>query len=105
MLRDGISGDQQKATGSSEFGVRHELLPSSQYKPDVDAIRGNGVNVFMGVGKMTLDAGAYYGRTAPMLAEQHGSELVIFPGHHGSYLVNPREWTTVLREVLHKIPS
>jgi hypothetical protein len=57
----------------------------------------------MAIGKITQDAGAYYGRTAAILAEQLGCELVVFPGHHGSYLLNPREWAATLRGVLHQI--
>lgn len=95
--------ERQKKSGSSEFGMRYELLPSSNYKPDVNSIRKNEMPVFMAAGKVTLDAGAFYGRPAPILAEQFGRELVVFPGHHGSYMVNPREWTETLRSVLHNI--
>jgi hypothetical protein len=45
----------------------HEMLPFSNYKPDVEVIKKNGVKVFMAAGKRTLDAGKYYGRTAPIL--------------------------------------
>jgi pimeloyl-ACP methyl ester carboxylesterase len=95
--------NRQRANSSSEFAMRHEVLPSSRYLPDVAALRRSGVRIFMAIGEMTQEAGAYYGRTAPILAEQLGCELVVFPGHHGSYLVNPREWTATLRGILHKI--
>lgn len=95
--------DRQKANGSSEFAMRHEVLPSSHYLPDITALRNSGIMIFMAIGEMTQEAGAYYGRTASILAEQLSCELVVFPGHHGSYLVNPREWTATLREILHKI--
>jgi pimeloyl-ACP methyl ester carboxylesterase len=90
-------------TGSSEFGLRCELVPVSNYIPDVAAIKKSGVKVVMAIGKDTLEANAFYGRTVPILAEKLGCETATFPGHHGSYLVNPRQWAATLREVLRKI--
>lgn len=94
--------ERQKKNSSSEFGMQCELLPTTRHEPDLAAIKKNGVKVFRGIGRMTLDAGAYYGRTVPILAEQLGCEMVMFPGHHVSYMINPREWTATLREVLHR---
>jgi hypothetical protein len=61
------------------------------------------VGVFLGIGKMTLDAGTFYGRTVPILAKQLACEVITFPGHHSTYMTNPREWAATLRGVLHKI--
>jgi pimeloyl-ACP methyl ester carboxylesterase len=85
-----------------DFLVKHEMLPFSNYKPDVEMIKKNGVKVFMAAGKRTLDAGKYYGRTAPILADLLGCEMVTFPGHHMSYLDMPQEWAAMLRDVLHR---
>jgi pimeloyl-ACP methyl ester carboxylesterase len=87
---------------NNEFLVKREMLPCVNYKPDVAMIKQNGVKVFMAVGKMTLDKQKYYGRTAPILADLLGCELVTFPGHHISYLDMPEEWAAALRSVLHK---
>src|SRR5262249_62179611 len=40
-----------------DFLVKHEMLPFSNYKPDVELIKKNGVKVFMAAGKRTLEAG------------------------------------------------
>lgn len=85
--------ERQKKSGSPEFEMRQELLRSFNYKPDVTAIKKNGIPVFMAAGKVTLGASAFYGRPSPILAERFGRELVVFPGYHGSYMVNPRQWT------------
>jgi hypothetical protein len=95
--------ERQKATGSSEFGMRCELLPSSNYKPDTSAIKKNGVKVVMAMGKATLDAKAYYGRTVPVLAEQLDCQMVTLPGHHGTSMTNPREWSAALRVILRNL--
>jgi len=94
---------RQTASSSSEFGLRNELLPSSHYEPDFSAIRKNGVKVLVGVGRITLDTGSFFGRTVPILAERLGCETIVFPGHHGSYTVNPRSWAATLRDVLHRV--
>jgi pimeloyl-ACP methyl ester carboxylesterase len=95
--------ERQRANSSSEFGLREELLPCCHYKPDVEALRRNGVKVVLAIGKMTQDAGAYYGRTVTILAGQLGCETVVFPGHHGSHMVNPGGWAEALRKVLHRV--
>jgi pimeloyl-ACP methyl ester carboxylesterase len=84
-----------------DFLVKHEMLPFSNYKPDVEVIKKNGVKVFMAAGKRTLDVRRYYGRTAPILAGLLGCEMVTFPGHHLSYLDMPEAWAATLRGVLY----
>src|SRR5262249_41741542 len=86
-----------------DFLVKHEMLPFTNYQPDVEAIKKNGVKVFMAAGKRTLEAGKYYGRPAPVLADLLGCEMVTFPGHHLSYLDMPEEWAAALRAVLQSV--
>jgi pimeloyl-ACP methyl ester carboxylesterase len=95
--------ERQRASASAEFGIRHEMMPTCQYMADVDEIKGNGTRVIMAVGKLTRELGSFYGRTVPILAERLGSDVVILPGHHGSYMVTPWEWSTGLREILRGI--
>src|SRR5215831_9564111 len=85
-----------------DFLVKHEMLPFTNYKPDVEMIKKNGVKVFMAAGKRTLDARRYYGRTAPILAGLLGCEMVSFPGHHISYLDMPEAWAAALCAVLYR---
>jgi pimeloyl-ACP methyl ester carboxylesterase len=86
-----------------DFFVEHEMLSFVNYKPDVEMIKKNGVKVFMAAGKITLDKELYYGRTAPILANMLGCEMVTFPGHHISYFDMPEEWSATLRSILHKV--
>jgi pimeloyl-ACP methyl ester carboxylesterase len=85
---------------ATRFFVQHELVPITSYLPDVATIRGNRVKVFMAAGKRSLDKRRVYARAARVLAEQLGSELIVFPGHHGSFMDRPDEWAAVLRKVL-----
>ncbi len=85
-----------------DFLTRQELLPITNYLPDIEKIKQNGVKVFMAVGQWGLDRKAWYVVVAQILAQRLGCELVVFPGHHGSYMDMPVEWAAVLRRVLHQ---
>lgn len=95
--------ERQRVTGSSEFGMRSELMPVSLYLPDVAALQAGGVPIVPAIGQDSLDAGAFYGRTVPILAEQFGCAVAVLPGHHSSYLTTPRAWTAALREILLRV--
>ena len=88
-----------------DFFLKHELLPFSNYQPDIELIKGNRVKLFLAAGKMTLDKQKFYGRTAPILADMLGCLMVVFPGHHLSYFDMADEWSATLREVLHRAVS
>ncbi len=87
---------------ATDFLVKQELLPVTNYLPDVERIKKNEVRVFMAVGTWALSRKTWYAQAAQMLAEQLGCELVTFPGHHGSFMDMPEEWAATLRSVLHK---
>ena len=85
-----------------DFLVKQELLPITNYLPDVAMIKKNGVKVFMAAGKMSLEKKRFYSETSRILAKRLDCELVIFPGHHGSYMDMATEFAATLRSVLHK---
>ncbi|MGB8311899.1 MAG: alpha/beta hydrolase [Halobacteriota archaeon] len=87
---------------ASDFLAKQELLPVTNYLPDVAMIKKNGVRVFMAAGKMSLERKRFYAETAQILAENLGCEMVTFPGHHVSFLYTPDEFVATLRSVLHK---
>jgi hypothetical protein len=87
---------------ASDFLVKQELLPVTNYLPDVDRIKQNGVKVFIAIGQWALDKKTWYAQADQILAEKLGCELVTFPGHHASFLDMPVEFAATLRGVLHK---
>ena len=100
--REKIHERRIRPEDATDFLVKQELLPVTNYLPDVAMIKKNGVRVFMAAGKMSLERKRFYAETAPILAENLGCEMVTFPGHHGSYMDMPDEWAATLRSVLHK---
>ena len=91
-----------RSRDASEILVKQELLPVTNYLPDVELIKKNGVKVFMAIGTWALERKTWYAQADQILAEQLGCELVTFPGHHGSFMDMPVEWAATLRGVLHK---
>ncbi len=85
---------------ATDFLIKQELLPITNYLPDIEAIKKNKVRVIMAAGKTSLENKRFYAQTVPILAEQFGCEMVIFPGHHGSFMDMPVEWSATLRTVL-----
>jgi pimeloyl-ACP methyl ester carboxylesterase len=103
MRRVDVSHEsEEKMAENDQFFMKQELIPVTNYMPDVNLMKQNGAQVFMAAGKWTLDSNKVYGRTAPILAEMLGCEMVIFPGYHVSYVDMPEEWSATLRSVLHK---
>jgi pimeloyl-ACP methyl ester carboxylesterase len=87
---------------ATEFLVKQELLPVTNYMPDVELIKKNGVKVFIAIGTWALEKKTWYAQADQILAQQLGCEVVTFPGHHGSFMDMPNKWANALRSVLHK---
>jgi pimeloyl-ACP methyl ester carboxylesterase len=86
---------QQEAREASRF-FNHELRETTQYLPDIGALKSARVVVGLGVasGRLVTD------QTSRVLAELLGSTPVDFPGDHGGFLDAPEEFADVLRTVL-----
>lgn len=82
--------------------VESELLPVTNYLPDIDRINDSDVTLYIAASEYGLNRRAWYAEVAEILAEKSGRELVTFPGHHGSYMDAPVQFAAALREVLHK---
>jgi pimeloyl-ACP methyl ester carboxylesterase len=87
---------------TSDVLIKYELLPVTNYMPDVAIIKQNGVKMFMAAGKESLDKKRWYALTSPILAEKLACQMVTFPGHHSSFMDMPTEWAAVLRDVLQR---
>jgi pimeloyl-ACP methyl ester carboxylesterase len=103
----GHSGSGQREprispTEANQVLMKLELVPVTNYLPDVQLIRGNEVTTIMAVGKWTHDRKTWLAEVSSILAEQLDCELVTFPGHHGSYTDMPHEWAATLRRVLRR---
>lgn len=74
----------------------HELLCTTTYVPDVDALRASRVIVGIGADSEPLITHG----TSMALCRLLGVEPVIFPGDHGGFMSAPGEFADALRAVL-----
>jgi len=75
-----------------------DLLPTTRYRPDVDALKNSPSRVVIGIGADSGRLLTY--RTSVALCELLGSTPVEFPGDHGGFLEAPTEFADALRTVL-----
>lgn len=73
-----------------------ELGTVTNYNPDLDAIRKNGVKVLPAAGRESLRKKRFYAQTAAILAQKLGCEIVVFPGHHISFYDRAAAWADTL---------
>jgi pimeloyl-ACP methyl ester carboxylesterase len=76
----------------------HELWHTTQYLPDIEALRAGPTRVLIGLG--TESGHLLTRRTSTALADLLGSTTVGFPGDHGGFLSAPTEFAARLTEVL-----
>ncbi len=87
-----------EAMATSERFFGHALLPIVLYQPDIYALRAAPAQVIPAGG--TTSVGQFPWRTAVALAERLGTPLVDFPGGHGGFTSDAKEFAAVLRRIL-----
>lgn len=90
------SSAEMVATSERFFG--HSLLPIALYEPDFTALQGKSTRVVVAGG--TTSKGEFAQRTASALAERLGTSLTDFPGGHGGFASDPKDFVAVLRRSL-----
>jgi clorobiocin/coumermycin A biosynthesis protein CloN7/CouN7 len=103
MNRPRQSGDTapEPTTGmdvTSERFFGHGLLPIALYQPDLSALQDSPTRVVVAGG--TTSKGEFPQRTAAALAERLGTPLIDFPGGHGGFASDAREFAALLRLTL-----
>jgi pimeloyl-ACP methyl ester carboxylesterase len=76
------------------------MIYASHYEPDFDSVRGASTRIVIAGG--TESEGTFPYRAALAVAEQLGTEAVIFPSHHGGFgqQGDPEAFAATLRQVL-----
>jgi pimeloyl-ACP methyl ester carboxylesterase len=75
-----------------------DLLPTTRYLPDIDALKNSTTRVVVGIG---VDSGQLLTyRTSVALAKALGTTPVEFPGDHGGFMGAPAEFADTLRTVI-----
>jgi clorobiocin/coumermycin A biosynthesis protein CloN7/CouN7 len=74
------------------------VLPTTQYQPDLEALRATPARIVVAVGATSKGQLAH--RSAVALAERLGTPVVEFPGDHGGFVTLPEQCAQVLDQVL-----
>jgi clorobiocin biosynthesis protein CloN7 len=88
--------DEMVATSERFFG--HGFLPIALYQPDLSALQGGPARLVVAGG--TTSKGEFPQRTAAALAERLGTPLIDFPGGHGGFGGDAKEFAALLRLTL-----
>jgi pimeloyl-ACP methyl ester carboxylesterase len=85
--------------------IGQNIVSCTHYEPDLDALRAASTRIVIGAGAESEGQMAH--RAALAVAEQLGTEPVIFPSHHGGFLGgeygmkgDPDAFASTLRQVL-----
>jgi pimeloyl-ACP methyl ester carboxylesterase len=89
--------------GNVDYFLAHGFKPIGAYVPDVAALRAGSPRIIVGVG--AASSGQFPCRSAIALAEQLGTEPVIFPGGHGGYNDDPSAFAATLDQALRGTPA
>ncbi len=87
-----------EAVATSERFFAHGFLPIALYQPDLTALQAAPARVIVAGG--TASTGEFAQRTAAALAEHLGTPLVNFPGGHGGFATDTKDFAAVLRRTL-----
>jgi pimeloyl-ACP methyl ester carboxylesterase len=88
-----------QAVADEHFQYAHMLLPTTQWRPDLTAMRGATTRIVVGIGEES--GGQLCDRTSTALAAALRIEPTMFPGGHIGFAENPDGFATRLRAVLH----
>jgi pimeloyl-ACP methyl ester carboxylesterase len=77
-----------------------EMLPVVNYAPDLGALKTLRERIALAAGETSLARKRFYAEVAPILARQIDCDMVVFPGHHASFIDMTDEWAALLRRTL-----
>ena len=92
---------------SAADGIRvllsHELLPVTNFLPDLDELRARQTLTVVAVSEMALEKSTWLAVITRVLSDRLACQLSVAPGHHGSYEDVPDEWAAWLRTTLRNV--
>lgn len=86
------------AADDEDFFFRHEMRPTIEFVPDLDALRRGRTRIVVGIGEQST--GQVCDRTSTALARALGVDPVIFPGDHTGFAEDPVGFAPALRPFL-----
>ncbi|MBD7999514.1 alpha/beta fold hydrolase [Oerskovia gallyi] len=99
MVEQVFGGERDPQQVADErFWFAHDLLGTTLFEPDVEALRASPVRVVVGVGEDST--GQLCDQTSTALAALLGTTTTLFPGDHTGFVDDPSAFAQRLRRVL-----
>jgi hypothetical protein len=94
---------EQLATmrAATEMFLGHLLRPTTDYRPDVEALRASPARIVVAAGATSKGQLAH--RSAVTLADRLGTPVAEFPGDHAGFATLPEQCAQVLDQVLTQV--
>jgi pimeloyl-ACP methyl ester carboxylesterase len=80
--------------------MKQELLPVTNYIPDIETLKCSKVKVFIGVSCWAKKRNTWIARVCKTLCEKLDCPIIVFPGGHGGYMEEPQEWRDAFRDII-----
>jgi len=87
-----------QAAADEDFFFRHEMRPSIEFVPDLEALRTGGTRIVVGIGEQST--GQVCDRTSTALTAALDLEPTIFPGDHIGFAEDPERFAPAVRPYL-----
>ncbi|MCL2320718.1 MAG: alpha/beta hydrolase [Oscillospiraceae bacterium] len=85
---------------SNEFFIKQELISVISYEPNIENLKKVKDRLFIAAGDWSIKNNIWLAEVSKILAKEIGCEFISLPGHHGSFMDNPKEWTESLNKYL-----
>ena len=90
---------------ASKYLIQQELLPITEYKPDINILTERKEKVLLAVGSYAKEHNTFVFQIARQLSEQIHRPYVIVPGHHGSFMDEPERWAMRMEELICRLET
>lgn len=98
LERPGDAGPRKRPDEDMGFFLENEMMSLCYYRPDLERIRRNRVDLLATKGELSRDA--YYARTADAFADAAGCPVRALPGNHIAHVLDPAAFASALRTAL-----
>ncbi|MEC3956527.1 alpha/beta hydrolase [Nocardia sp. CDC153] len=99
VLQQMFAGERAPSSiASDDYFYRHELRPTSGWRPSLDALRATPTKIIVGLGDESTNQ--FCDHTSRALCRELSLEPTMFPGGHGGFMEQPDAFAKRVREVL-----
>jgi hypothetical protein len=84
---------------SNEFFIKQELIPVTSYEPSIEKLKRVKDKLIIAAGDLSIKNNLWLAEVSKILAQEIGCEFISLPGHHGSFMDNPKGWAESFNKI------